>query len=230
MVTVEPIRMNMWSLHMTTEHGLLTLTQWLSPAFPVGGFAYSHGLETAIATGDIKTADDLLNWLTDMLNTGSGRSDCILLRAAFECDTREGLEALNDTALAFCASHERKLETRLQGFAFCKTVSAISDQEPRELVYPIAVGAAAAHLKIDPTLSAALYLQAFASNLVSGAVRLVPLGQTEGQSVLSELTPLCQHIAEQTKSSHLDDLQSTAFASDIVAMRHETLQPRIFRS
>jgi len=94
----------------------------------------------------------------------------------------------------------------------------------------VAVGAAAARLQIDPTLTASMYLQAFCSNLVSATVRAVPLGQTDGQAVLAALAPYCARIAEDTALATLDDLQSIAFLSDIAAMRHETLQPRIFQS
>lgn len=216
--------------HMTTEHGILTLTQWLSPAFPVGAFAYSHGLETAIAAGAIATGDDLHTWLADVLEFGSGRSDCILLRAAHGCQDQAELNDINAAALAFCASSERQMETRLQGAAFCSTASAIWDAGLSDLAYPVAVGAAAAHLKIDLSLTVQMYLHAFTSNLISAAVRLIPLGQTDGQRVLAALAPLCQNIAADTQGLCLDDLQSTAFVSDIAAMRHEVLQPRIFRS
>jgi urease accessory protein len=214
---------------MRTDHGLLTLAQWLSPAFPVGAFAYSHGLETAIQSGVIGSAQDLQDWLEDVLAHGSGRNDAVLLHAAY-CAPAAELVHVNDTALAVTASAERVLETQLQGGAFCQTTAAIWGTMNDDLVYPVAVGAAAARLHLDPTLTAALYLQSFAGNLVSAAVRAVPLGQTEGQRVLAALSPLCVRIADETATATLDDLHSTAFLSDIAAMHHETLQPRIFRS
>ncbi|MBU2993030.1 urease accessory protein UreF [Octadecabacter sp. 1_MG-2023] len=215
---------------MTTNRDVLTLTQWLSPSFPLGSFAYSHGLETAIANGTLATATDLQDWLTDLLAHGSGRNDCILLRAGYDCGD-DGLADVNATALAFAASSERIQETLLQGAAFCQTTAAIwGDNTLPELALPVAVGMAAARQGIDQTLTASMYLQAFCSNLVSASVRAVPLGQTEGQAVLAALSPLCIEIAEDTANATLDDLQSTAFLSDIAAMQHETLQPRIFRS
>lgn len=220
--------MNMSRPHMSTD--VLTLTQWLSPSFPVGAFAYSHGLETAIQSGAITTADDLQTWLADVLEHGSGRNDCILLQMAHASTAPEELKHINDTAMAFAASKERLRETQLQGAAFCQTVTAVWDHQTDELTYPVAVGAAAARMGFDVTLTTQMYLHAFTSNLVSAAVRAVPLGQTEGQAVLSALTPLCKKIALNTKDPTLDDLHSTAFLSDIAAMRHETLQPRIFRT
>jgi urease accessory protein len=122
------------------------------------------------------------------------------------------------------------LETTLQGTAFGQTTAAIWDSREITACYPVAVGYAAAREKLDVDLTAALYLHAFASNLVSAAVRAVPLGQTEGQRVLSAVLPICHRIAHDTQDTMLDDLSSTAFLSDIAAMQHETLQPRIFRS
>jgi len=237
MVTGAPIPMNMSQRPMITDtSAIVTLAQWLSPAFPVGGFAYSHGLETAIQSGVIATAADLHGWLADVLAHGSGRNDCILLRAAHACKTDAQLDMVNQTALAACASHERALESQLQGGAFAQTAAAIWDAdaqwhaEPANLCYPVAVGHAAARLRIDAGLTATMYLHAFASTLVSATVRAVPLGQTEGQRTLAALAPLCEQIAADTEGAALDDLASTAFLSDIAALRHETLQPRIFRS
>jgi len=230
MVTVAPIATNMWPLHMSIERDVLTLAQWLSPAFPVGAFAYSHGLETAIQSGAIANASDLEKWISDVLNHGSGRNDCILVRAAHACDSDAVMKEINQTALAVSASGERVLETQLQGNAFSQTTTAIWGGDAAALCYPVAVGNAAAHMQLDVDLTAALYLHAFASNLVSAAVRAVPLGQTEGQTVLAALIPVCDQIARDTQGTALDDLSSTAMLSDIAAMQHETLQPRIFRS
>lgn len=225
-----PIPTNMSQPHMSTDHDILTLTQVMSPAFPVGAFAYSHGLETAIHSGTITSAEDLENWLSDVLLHGSGRNDCILLRAAYACDSPIALEGVNQTARAVSSSSERLMETQLQGSAFNQTFTAIWGGDEAALCYPVAVGHAAASLHIDVDLAAALYLHSFVSNLVSAAVRAVPLGQTEGQRVVAALIPLSTQIAKDTQDATLDDLSSIAFMSDIAAMKHETLQPRIFRS
>ena len=230
MVTVAPIHMNMSQPHMSTECNVLTLAQWLSPAFPVGAFAYSHGLETSIHSGVIANASDLQDWLVDVLSHGSGRNDCIVLRAAYDCASDAALDDVNQTAVALSASGERVLETQLQGSAFNQTTAAIWGGEEAALCYPVAVGNAASLMQLDVDLTAAMYLHAFASNLVSAAVRAVPLGQSDGQRVLAALIPLCDQIANEIQGAMLDDLSSTAFLSDIAAMQHETLQPRIFRS
>lgn len=230
MVMAAPIRTRMWQRPMTTDTQVLTLVQWLSPAYPVGAFAYSHGLEAAVQTGAVRDADDLQDWLGDVLASGSGRNDCILLRVAYSCADVQALEAVNETGLAFAASAERQLESAMQGAAFGQTTGAIWGGEGPALIYPVAVGAAAARAGIDVTLTAAIYAQAMAGNLVGAAQRLMPLGQTAAQRILAALTPLCERVARDTDGATLDDLHSSAFASDIAAMRHETQQPRIFRT
>jgi len=224
------IHTNMSQLLMTTEREILTLAQWLSPAFPIGAFAYSHGLEAAIHSGAIASGEDLAVWLTDIVQHGSGRNDCILLRASYACDDAVDLTDINDIALAFASSAERRMEQSVQGAAFCKTTDAVWGGMGASYVYPVAVGAAAAQLKIDVTLTAAMYLHAIISNLISAAMRLMALGQTEGQGILSALTTQCGETAKITAGATLDDLQSMAFMVDIAAMHHETLQPRIFRT
>lgn len=211
---------------MTTD--VLTLAQWLSPAYPVGAFAYSHGLEAAIGAGWIADHDDLQGWLEDTLTQGSGRNDCILLRAAHGGTTP--LDDINATGLAFAASAERRREATLQGAAFAKTTAAVWGADDRALIYPVAVGAAAGRLNIDATLACAMYLQAMMSNLIATAQRLMPLGQTDGQAMLMALTPVCETVARDTANSTLDDLSSCTFLSDIASMRHETQSPRIFRT
>lgn len=225
-----PIPTNMLRPPMDTDRDIMTLAQWLSPAFPIGAFAYSHGLEAAIGSGKISTGNDLKEWLVDILSHGSGSNDCILISSAYLAPDQDALLHVNQTALAFAASAERQLEQTLQGAAFAQTTSAVWGGTTDELVYPVAVGQAAARLRIDATLTAAMYLHAVVSNLISAAMRLMSLGQTEGQRILASLIPLCDTTAKAAKGMTLDDLQSTAFMADIAAMQHETLQPRIFRT
>ncbi|MCL4133647.1 UNVERIFIED_CONTAM: hypothetical protein GTU68_037246, partial [Idotea baltica] len=207
-----------------TISGTLLLTQWLSPSYPLGSFAYSHGLETAIAEGWVIDAASLQDWLADILASGSGRCDAILLQAAHRTDD---LKVIDATGRAFAASAERLRESLHQGAAFTRTTSAIWGGERRELLFPVALGYAAARHDLPATLTASMYLHAFASNIIMACVRLVPLGQTEGQRALNALTPLIADIAQDTAKTGLDDLHSNTFMSDIAAMRHETLQPRL---
>lgn len=213
---------------MTTDH--LTLMQWLSPGYPVGSFAYSHGLEQMVADGAVDSSKTFRNWLSDVMEHGTGRSDAILLHAAHRARSTRLLKELDDLALALAPSSERRRETELQGEAFAAVTGAIwqTDNAPR--AYPVAVGTAARINGIDAVLTCASYLHAFAANLTSAAIRLIPLGQTEGQRVLAELTPLCQKLAVETAEMSPDDIGSSIFAADIASMRHETLYSRQFRS
>ncbi len=205
----------------------LTLMQMLSPAFPVGAFAYSHGLEQAVADGQVHDGATLQDWLTALLTQGSGRADAILLAASHQADDPSHVDAF---ARAFAAGAERLQETELQGAAFCETARAVWGVQMAHLTYPVAVGACARQMGLALEETVPLYLHAFASNLVAGAQRLAPIGQTEGQAVLAALVPTISETAADAAQSTLDDLTSASFAADIAAMRHETLQPRIFRT
>lgn len=205
----------------------LTLMQWLSPAFPVGAFAYSHGLEQVIADGVVHDAASLQDWLSALLAHGSGRADAVLLAAAYAAEDPAHVDA---TARAFAASAERLKETNLQGAAFCETARSVWGIGINDLTYPVAVGAAARAVGIPLRETLPLYVHAFASNLVSVTQRALPLGQTDGQTVLAALAPVITNTARAAETTPLDALTSTSFAADIAAMRHETLQPRIFRT
>lgn len=205
---------------------VLTLAQWFSPAFPIGGFAYSHGLEQAIVDEDIYDAATLSDWVETVLRHGSGRSDATLLAAAYHGDAQD----VDARARAFVCSKERLMETDLQGAAFGKIVGALTGHKIAGLTYPVAVGHAARLCDLPLTLTASLYLQSFTSSLVSVGIRLIPLGQTEGHGIITALSPLCSQIAKDCDAGDLTTLSSTAFLSDIAAMRHEVLTSRVFRT
>lgn len=210
-----------------TDTGLLTLTQWLSPAFPLGGFAYSHGLEAAIADG-LSTADEVEAWLADILRHGSGRADAILLCAAMD-DTADH-EVLAATARALAASRERWEETIAQGTAFTETVNALTGTDHPPAALPVAVGRAARSLGLRPDQVAALYLQAFAANLALVAVRFVPLGQTEGQGIVQALQPVVLEVADAASRTPVDGITTSVPGADLSAMAHEVMDVRIFRT
>ncbi|MEL6808937.1 MAG: urease accessory UreF family protein [Pseudomonadota bacterium] len=205
----------------------LTLMQWLSPAFPVGAFAYSHGLEQAVADGLVRDDASLQNWIAVLITEGSAMADAVLLTAAYRSDTPADIDAI---ARAFAASAERLKESDLQGAAFCDTARAVWKIPITGLAYPVAVGAAARAMAVPLAQTLPLYLHAFASNLVAAAQRLMPLGQTAGQQVLANLARIIEATAAKAQDAALDDLSATSFAADIAAMRHETLTHRIFRT
>lgn len=205
----------------------LTLAQWFSPSFPVGAFAYSHGLEQAIADNDVTTPDTLSAWIEDAVRFGAGRSDAIFLAAAYTAN-QDALGAIDARARAFASSKERLMETDLLGAAFGRISASLSGDDVSGYTYPVAVGFAAQRAELPLDLTTAMYLHAFVSSLVSVGQRLIPIGQTDGQTIIQTLAPLCHEIAASKMG--LDDLSSTAFASDIAAMRHETLHSRVFRT
>lgn len=212
----------------TDDLGLLALVQWLSPAFPTGGFAYSHGLETAIASGAVGDAPALARWLAELLEFGAGRQDGILLAHALRAGADHA--ALDALARALQPGSERLAETLDQGTAFARTVAAITARALPPRCLPVAVGQAAAPLGLPPARVIALYLHSFAANLTGVAMRFMPLGQETGQSVLAGLHPQIAALAEHCAQASLDDLGSAALGADMAALQHETLQTRIFRT
>jgi urease accessory protein len=221
---------------------LYRLMAWLSPAFPVGAFSYSSGIEWAVEAGDIKNAGTLQDWLAVMLAEGGGFCDAVLFahaaRAAANGDG-ESLRGVAELAAAFAPSKERHLETTAQGNAFveavraawpCSAIDRLGKVWTGPVAYPVAVAVAAAGhgIAVEPALAA--YLQAVAANWVSAGVRLIPLGQTDGQRVLAALEAVVGAAACRALAASLDDLGSSAFRADLAGARHETQYTRLFRS
>lgn len=213
-----------------TDLDILTLAQWLSPAYPVGGFAYSHGLEAAIEGGSVRDATAVRGWIADVLRHGTGWNDAVFLVAAFHAADAKGLIDIDLEARAFCASAERAKETDLLGQAFATVTADVWGLDLPRLSYPVCVGHAARLQGLPLRLTTQMFLQAFASNLVGCATRLVPLGQTEAQRMIRDLTPLCADVADRAQGAGLDQLGATTFLADIAAMKHETQYARIFRT
>ncbi|MGC8477733.1 MAG: urease accessory protein UreF [Acetobacteraceae bacterium] len=208
---------------------LLALLAWTSPAFPTGAFACSHGLEWAVEAGDIRDEATLLAWLEDILTHGSGRNELILLRAAHGAwaDT----EALAALARAAATTRERQAETVALGTAFAAAAAPWSPPPlPEHPPYPVALGALAGAHGLDVETTAAAAAQGFATNLISAAVRLVPLGQSAGLRVLAALAPAIRAVVAETRGATPADLGGAAFRSDLAAMRHETQYTRLFRT
>jgi urease accessory protein len=218
------------------------LAVWLSPAFPTGAFAYSHGLEWAAHRGLVRDRATLADWLGDLLVLGAVRNDMILLAhaAAATAGRRCGeLAGLNELALALQPSAERHLETAQQGTSFLQAIAAawsfpgldeLCAALGPDVAYPIAVGVAAAGHGIAAPAVQAAYGLAFVSNLVSAAIRLCVVGQTDGQRIIAALLPAVLRTAEATACASLDDLGGAALRSDIASLAHEIQTTRLFRS
>jgi urease accessory protein len=206
----------------------LTLQHWLSPAFPTGAFAYSHGLEQVVARGEVTDAPGLERWLADVLRFGTGWQDSVLLA----CALRSGadLSALDALCLAVQPCAERLQETQEQGAAFARTVSQITGRDLPPRALPIAVAEAAVPLGLGAQTVIAAYLQAFLTNLVTIGIRHVPLGQGAGHGVLARLLPLVPELAQAASLASMDDLGNSCLGADMAAMEHETKDVRLFRT
>jgi urease accessory protein len=221
---------------------LYRLLAWLSPSYPVGAFSYSSGIEWAVEAGDITDAETLRAWLAVMLGEGSGFCDAVLFARAHRAAAGEddkSLRAVAELAAAFASSKERHLETTAQGNAFVEATRAAWPTPVLDrlktiwdgpVAYPVAVAVAAAGHGIAHEPALAAFLQAIAANLVSAGVRLIPLGQTDGQRVLAALEPIVACTAARAPTIGLDDIGAAAFRADLAGARHETQYTRLFRS
>lgn len=217
---------------MTDPHSLIRLQTWLSPAFPTGAFSYSSGLEAAIGNGFISTHADLTEWLTNIIQTGAGWNDAVILAEAWRVASSGGdLTNVANLSEAMSYSATRHLETMAQGSAFLLASKAWCDVTlPLDCSLPVAIGAVTGTLKIDVEQTLAAYLHAYLSNQIQAALRLMKLGQQGGVEVLVELESAILETAKRSTLSTLDDLGSSAVIADIATMQHETLSSRIFRS
>ena len=219
---------------MSEAAALQKLLTWLSPAFPVGAFAWSAGLESAIAESAVTDSDGLQNWLAGALAHGGIRTDAILLAHAHRGADDPALAELAELCLALTPSRERHMETTITGESFAIAAKAwpsdVYARLPQPCPYPIAVGAIAAAHAIGLSETLLGFLTATVHGQISVAVRLVPLGQSSGLKVMAALEPQVAALALAAASAGLADLGAIAYAADIAQMRHETLEPRIFRS
>ena len=224
---------------------LLRLQSWLSPAFPTGAFSYSHGLESAVEDGLVADAGDLTTWLTGMLRYGAGRTDAWLLIEAFDTAAERDstrLVGVAELARALSGASELSMETRVQGTAFLKTVRAawpmrtldwaVDTLDAAEIpaTLPIAAGIAGAAHGLALEALAPLYLNGLVAHLVSAGVRLIPLGQTDGQRVIAALEPIVTEAATRALRRDEASPAGATLMVDFCAMRHETQYSRLFRS
>ena len=220
---------------MTDTAALQRLLTWLSPAFPVGTFAWSQGLETAIADRRVMDAASLKDWIGGSLAHGALKADAILLAHAYRGQAdAAALAELAELGLALTAASERNFETSLTGETFAIAARAwpsdVFVRLPQPCPYPVAVGAIAGAQQIGFGETLIGYLTASAHSQVSVAVRLVPLGQTAGLQVMAGLETAVASLARSAATASLDDIGGIAYAADIAQMRHETIGTRVFRS
>ncbi|TWD54230.1 urease accessory protein [Agrobacterium vitis] len=221
--------------HSLTTQSLLRLVTWLSPAFPVGGFAYSSGLEKAVEDGLVRDQPGLSRWLTSLLHHGAIWNDAVLLAEAWRSDQeRSRLETVAELALALAGSKERYLETVALGSAFREAAqvwpSPVLEWLSGPVAYPVVVGAISASHSIECEATLAAYLHAAVSQQVSAGIRLGLMGQSQGVALLAGLESTIEQLAARAALSTLDDLGSASVAAEIVSARHEMQVSRLFRS
>jgi urease accessory protein len=232
-------------MRMAIDPALARLLAWFSPAFPVGGYSYSHGLEYAVEAQLIRDRAGLRDWIAALLRHGSGRTDTILLGEAWRAERARDDCRLADVLAwgeAFRGTAELALESAAQGRAFLAAVRAawphprldalaeLAAGEKREVAYPVAAGVACAIAGIEEAAARLAYLHALAANLVSAGVRLIPLGQSDGLRVLAGLEEVIREVAEESAGLGLSDLGTVTWMVDWCSARHETQYTRLFRS
>jgi urease accessory protein len=225
--------------------GVLRQQTWLSPAFPTGAYSYSHGLEWAVEAGEIYDRESLVDWLETDLCYGSGRNEAIFFneswRSASE-DNRARLIEVAEMATVFRSTSEFALESVQQGAACLATLRQVwydhlldwLSETLRKLnlapAFAVVAGVRAATQGVPASLALPAFLQSFVANLVNAGVRLLPLGQTDGQRALAQLEKAVLAASEDARVATLDDLGSAAFMVDLSSMAHETQYTRLFRS
>jgi urease accessory protein len=221
---------------------LYRLMAWLSPAYPVGAFSYSSGIEWAVEAGDITDAASLRDWLEVLLSDGGGFCDAVFFVHAYRAAVAQddaALRSVAELAAAFVPSKERFLETTTQGRAFlattqgawpCPALTRFAAAWTGPVALPVAVGVACAGHGIACEAAVTAFLQALAANWISAGLRLIPLGQTDGQRVLAALEAAVAAASKRALATPLEEVGSAAFRADLAGMRHETQYTRLFRS
>jgi len=223
---------------MSTSAALYKLQSWLSPSYPVGAYAFSHGLENAVDTSLVTTAGEVTDWVGSTMSAGNGFADLVFLAAAWDAAaSEEDLFPIVELAYAFQMTSELRTESTAQGTAFlratyeawpCAALTKLPTDIP--IAYPVAVGVTAAGHGIDRALTMRAYGHAFVANLVSAAIRLIPLGQTEGQKAIAALERVVDAAVQRALKTPLDRIATSTMMVDIVSMQHETQYTRLFRS
>ncbi len=226
----------------STQQTLYTLQTWFSPSFPVGAYTYSHGLENAFEQGLVGDLEQAVEWIGEIIANGNGYADCVfalLAQKAVLSGNQARLSEVAEFAAAFSATKELRLESEAQGAAFIEIIQKLEENTgiymltkiwPGPYTFSVAVGAAAGGLNIDPQALATAYLHGFVSNLASALVRIVPLGQTDGQKIIAQLGKVVEQAATNALTTDLDGLVTSTLMVDLTSMQHEIQYTRLFRS
>ena len=231
--------------HPLPQLSLLRLLSWLSPAFPSGSYVYSHGLEWAVEAGDVDDRETLVEWLGSDLRHGSGRNEAIFFVEAWRSGVRDDqakLFEIAELAGAFRGTGEFALESSQQGIGCLSTLRRVWPDDLLDRLWEflgersvppasaVVHGVASARAGVPADLALPAFLQSYVANLVTAGVRLIPLGQTDGQRAIAGLEQAVLAATEEAMRATIDDLGSAAFMVDLASMAHETQYTRLFRS
>jgi urease accessory protein len=226
---------------------LLSLLQLVSPALPVGAYSYSEGLETFVQTEQIQDSVTLEQWLTQELCYGVIRVEAAVLvrayRAAIDSDLAQ-LQAWNQWLSAFRETEEIREQSWQMGRSLVRLLKALPPEQAlhhtllteltnsadASLNFAIGFAIAAASWQIELPETVLGYLQSWAANLVNAGVRLVPLGQTQGQQILFNLQAQINQTGSEVLQLNDHQLECCSWGSSMASMQHETLYSRLFRS
>lgn len=202
---------------------LQILQIWFSSSFPIGSYAYSHGLEALIDGNKIINRNDVREYLEALLFYGTLRNDYIFLKSVFKG------EEINDLILASASSKERHAEMIDMGNSFRKIMKdswGLVLEENTSFVY--CVGKAALHfdIKFDDIIK--FYLQSYISNLINICVKHIPMSQKDGQILNVNFIDQTQKFLDQSYQLTLKDIGTSFFIGDIFAIKHENLDSRIY--
>ena len=196
---------------------------WFSSSFPIGSYAYSHGLEALIDDKKIKNKDDVKEFLDALLFYGTLRNDYIFMKSVYKG------EQINELTLASASSKERQIEMIDMGNSFRKIMKdswELSLPENTSFIYCLAKAGLHFDIKLDDLIK--FYLQSFISNLINVCVKHIPMSQKDGQSLNVIFINQIQEFLTHSDKLTLKDIGTTFFIGDIFAIKHEYLDSRIY--
>jgi urease accessory protein len=219
----------------------LRLQSWLSPTFPNGAYSYSHGLEWAAEAGHVYDRSSLVDWLGADLCYGSGRNEAVFFTEAYRCAANDDgvkLMRVAEVAAASRGTSEFALESAQQATACLNTLRQVwpdcildfLSEFQFQPVLAVVLGARSAKERIPARVALPAFLHSYVANLVTAGVRLIPLGQTDGQLAIAELENAVLFASAQGRCATLDDLGSAGFMVELASIAHETQYTRLFRS
>ena len=221
MVWEEHIATNIKMKKFKDPHQILQV--WFSSSFPIGSYAYSHGLEALIDDKKIKNNNDVKEFLDALLFYGTLRNDYIFIKSIYKGDE------INQLILASASSKERQIEMIDMGNSFRKIMKdswELSLPENTSFIYCLAKAGLHFNIKFDDLIK--FYLQSFISNLINVCVKHIPMSQKDGQSLNVIFINQIQEFLSHSDKLTLKDIGTTFFIGDIFAIKHEYLDSRIY--